>query len=86
MGNDDVSFKVRLDGPAFFEALKIERTSGQVDLPQPTIPPGISDPPFTPPYGKAAVYARNRAGAPWIDVMRPSGRDFPVQPHCGVNR
>ena len=28
----------------------------------------------------------NRAGAPWIDVMRPSGRDFPLQPHFGVNR
>jgi ABC-type nitrate/sulfonate/bicarbonate transport system ATPase subunit len=27
-----------------------------------------------------------RAGAPWIDVMRPSGRDFPLQPHFGVNR
>ncbi|NUB46756.1 hypothetical protein GEU84_020395 [Fertoebacter nigrum] len=33
-----------------------------------------------------AVYARNRAGAPWVDVMRPSGRDFPLQPHFGVNR
>ena len=39
-----------------------------------------------PTTGKAAVYARNRAGAPWIDVMRPSGRDFPLQPHFGVNR
>jgi hypothetical protein len=39
-----------------------------------------------PPTGKAAVYARNRTGAPWIDVMRPSGRDFPLQPHFGVNR
>ena len=29
---------------------------------------------------------RNRAGAPWIDVMHPSGRDFPLQPHFGVNR
>ena len=29
---------------------------------------------------------RSRAGAPWIDVMRPSGRDFPLQPHFGVNR
>jgi hypothetical protein len=24
--------------------------------------------------------------ATWIDVMRPSGRDFPLQPHFGVNR
>ena len=42
--------------------------------------------PSPPPAGKATVYARNRAGAPWIDVMRPSGRDFPLQPHFGVNR
>ena len=39
-----------------------------------------------PPTGKASVYARNRAGAPWIDVMHPSGRDFPLQPHFRVNR
>lgn len=32
------------------------------------------------------VYARTRAGAPWLDVMRPSGRDFPLQAHLGVNR
>jgi hypothetical protein len=86
LGNDDFSFKVSPDGSAFFDALKIDRTSGQVELPQPTILPGLSAAPSPPPTGKAAVYARNRAGAPWIDVMRPSGRDFPLQPHFGVNR
>ncbi len=86
LGNDDFSFKVSPDGSAFFDALKIDRTSGQVELPQPTILPGLSAAPPPPPTGKAAVYARNRAGAPWIDVMRPSGRDFPLQPHFGVNR
>jgi hypothetical protein len=86
LGNDDFSFKVSPDGAAFFDALKIDRTSGQVELPQPTILPGLSAAPSAPPSGKAAVYARNRAGAPWIDVMRPSGRDFPLQPHFGVNR
>lgn len=86
LGNDDFSFKVSPDGAAFFDALKIDRTSGQVELPQPTILPGLSAAPSAPPAGKAAVYARNRAGAPWIDVMRPSGRDFPLQPHFGVNR
>jgi hypothetical protein len=45
----------------------------------------VADPP-PPPSGKTSLYARNRAGAPWIDVMRPSGRDFPLQPHFGVNR
>ena len=86
LGNDDFSFKVSPDGSAFFDALKIDRTSGQVELPQPTILPGLSAAPSPPPTGKTAVYARNRAGAPWIDVMRPSGRDFPLQPHFGVNR
>ncbi len=86
LGNDDFSFKVSPDGSAFYEAIRIDRTSGQVELPQPTILPGLSAAPTPPPVGKAALYARNRAGAPWIDVMRPSGRDFPLQPHFGVNR
>jgi hypothetical protein len=86
LGNDDFGFKVSPDGSAFFDALKIDRTNGQMELPQPTILPGLSSAPSPPPTGKAAVYARNRAGAPWIDVMRPSGRDFPLQPHFGVNR
>ena len=86
LGNDDFSFKVSPDGSAFFDALKIDRTNGQVELPQPTILPGLNAAPSPPSIGKAAVYARNRAGAPWIDVMRPSGRDFPLQPHFGVNR
>ena len=86
LGSDDFSFKVSPDGSAFFEALKIDRSSGQVELPQPTVLPGLSAAPSPPPAGKATVYARSRAGAPWIDVMRPSGRDFPLQPHFGVNR
>ncbi len=86
LGNDDFSFKVSPDGFAFFDAIRIDRASGQVELQQPTILPGLSAAPSAPPSGKAAVYARNRAGAPWIDVMRPSGRDFPLQPHFGVNR
>ena len=86
LGSDDFSIKVSPDGSAFFEAIRIDRTNGQVELPQPTILPGLSAAPSAPPSGKATVYARNRAGAPWIDVMRPSGRDFPLQPHFGVNR
>ena len=86
LGNDDFSFKVSPDGSGFFDAIRIDRTNGQVELPQPTILPGLSIAPSPPLTGKAALYARNRAGAPWIDVMRPSGRDFPLQPHFGVNR
>jgi len=86
LGNDDFSFKVSPDGSAFLEAIRIDRASGQVELPQPTILPGLAAAPSPPSSGKIAVQARNRAGAPWIDVMRPSGRDFPLQPHFGVNR
>jgi hypothetical protein len=32
------------------------------------------------------LFARDRAGALWLDVQRPNGRDFPLQPHMGVNR
>ncbi len=87
LGNDDFSFKVSPDGSAFFDAIRIDRSSGQVELPQPAVLPGLAAAPSPPPTGKAAVYARNRAGAPWIDVMRPSGRGlspaatFRGQPH-----
>jgi hypothetical protein len=86
LGSDNFGFKVSPDGSAFYDAITIDRTNGQVELPQPTILPGLAAAPTPPPIGKIAVYARNRAGAPWVDVMRPSGRDFPLQPHFGVNR
>jgi hypothetical protein len=86
LGSDNFGFKVSPDGSAFYEAITIDRSNGQVELPQPTILPGLAAAPAPPPTGKIAVYARNRAGAPWVDVMRPSGRDFPLQPHFGVNR
>jgi hypothetical protein len=86
LGNDDFSFKVSPDGSAFFDAMRIERTIGQVELPQPTVLPGLSAAPTPPPAGKASIYAGNRAVATWIDVMRPSGRDLALQPHFGVKR
>lgn len=86
LGSDNFGFKVSPDGSTFYEAITIDRSNGQVELPQPTILPGLAAAPAPPPTGKIAVYARNRAGAPWVDVMRPSGRDFPLQPHFGVNR
>jgi hypothetical protein len=86
LGNDNFSFKVSPNGSTFFDAIVLDRTNGQVELPQPTVLPGLNAAPSPPPSGKTSVYARNRAGAPWIDVMRPSGRDFPLQPHFGVNR
>ena len=86
LGNENFSFKVSPNGSAFFDAIVVDRTNGQVELPQPTILSGLNAAPSPPPADKIAVYARNRAGAPRVDVMRPSGRDFPLQPHFGVNR
>ena len=86
LASDDFSFKVSPNGSTFFDAMKIDRSNGQVELPQPTMLPGLNAVPSPPATDKIAVYVRNRAGAPWIDVMRPSGRDFPLQPHFGVNR
>ena len=86
LSNDDFSLKVSPNGSTFFDAMKIDRANGQMELPQPTILPGLNAAPSPPPADKIAVYARNRAGAPWVDVVRPSGRDFPLQPHFGVNR
>jgi hypothetical protein len=86
LGSDDFSFKVSPDGAAFFEAIKIDRTSGRVDLAEPLLMQGQSVVPDPPPAGKLAIYARDRAGAGWLDVQRPSGRFFPLQPHFGVNR
>lgn len=42
--------------------------------------------PAVPPAGKLALYGRQRAGAPWLEVVRPTGRDFPLQAHTGLNR
>ena len=48
LGNDDFSFKVSPDGSAFFDAIRIDRTSGQVELPQPTVLPGLAAAPSPP--------------------------------------
>jgi hypothetical protein len=86
LGNDDFSFKVSPDGAAYFDALRIDRASGRVELPEPMVLPGRATPPDPPPAGRIHLYARDRAGSAWLEVMRPSGRLFPLQPHFGVNR
>ncbi len=86
LGNDDFSFKVSPNGSIFFDEIRIDRTSGRVELPEPVVLPALAAAPDPPPAGKLAVYARDRAGAGWLDVQRPSGRFFPLQPHFGVNR
>jgi len=74
------------DGSTFHDALKIDRRSGRVELPEPLVLPALPAAPDPPPADKLAVYARDRAGAGWLDLQRPSGRYFPMQRHFGVNR
>ena len=86
LGNDDFSFKVSPDGSTFHEAIRVDRSSGRVELAEPVVLPAHDAVPSPPPAGKLALYARDRAGMGWLDVERPSGRHFPLQPHFGVNR
>lgn len=86
LGSDDVTLKVSPNGSTFFDAFVIDRSSGRAEFPAPIVIPGLSAVPTSPPAGKLALYGRQRAGAPWLEVVRPSGRDFPLQPHMGLNR
>ena len=86
LGSDDFSFKVSPDGSAYHDAILIDRTSGRVELPKPAILPAASSAPAAPASGKLALYARTRAGQPWLDAMRANGRDFSLQPHLGLAR
>ena len=86
LGSDDFSFKVGPDGSAYHDAILIDRSSGRVELPKPAILPAVSSAPAAPASGKLALYARTRAGLPWLDAMRANGRDFSLQPHLGLAR
>jgi hypothetical protein len=86
LGSDDVTLKVSPNGSAFFDALVIDRATGRAEFPEPVILPGHSAVPAVPPAGRLALYGRQRAGAPWLEVVRPTGRDFPLQPHTGLKR
>jgi hypothetical protein len=86
LGSDDFSFKVSPDGSAYHDAILIDRTSGRVELPKPAILPAASSAPAAQASGKLALYARTRAGQPWLDAMRSNGRDFSLQPHLGLAR
>jgi len=86
LGDDDFSVKVSPDGSTFHDALKIDRANGRVEIAEPVLLPAHLTVPDPPPAGRIALYGRNRAGTGWVDVQRPSGRHFPLQPHFGVNR
>ena len=87
LGDDDFSFKVSPDGSAFYEALRIDRTSGRVEMPEPVVLPAVSAVPVPPPTGKLALYARDRAGgrmarrsAP-LRAFLPAAAAFRGEPH-----
>jgi hypothetical protein len=86
LGSDDVTLKVSPDGSAFFDAFVANRATGRIEFAAPLLLPGLSAAPAAPAAGRLSLYARNRAGAPWLEMMRPNGRDIPFQPHFGVNR
>lgn len=81
---DDFSFKVSPDGSAFYEAIRIDRSSDRVELPGPVVLPAVRAVPAPPPSDKLALYARNRAGAGWLDVQRPSEKE--ERSSCGTRR
>lgn len=66
--------------------MKIGNTSGEATFNYPVILNGQASLPVTPGTGTLKVYAGTRAGTQWLDVLRSSGRDFPLQPHLGANR
>lgn len=86
LGNDDWSLKVSPNGSTYFDAMVADRSNGRIAFAAPVILPGLSALPAAPAAGRIALYARNRAGAPWLEMMRPNGRDFPLQPHMGMKR
>ena len=86
LANDDFAFKVSANGSAYSDALRIDRNTGRVELFQPVQLTGVTTAPPAPAAGKLGLYARIRAGQPMLDVQRPTGRDFTVQPHIGLTR
>ncbi len=86
LASDDFSFDVSPEGSAYFDAILIDRSSGWVELPKPAILPAASSAPAAPASGKLALYTRSRAGRPWLEAMRPTGREFSLQPHLGPAR
>jgi hypothetical protein len=85
-GSDNFAVKVSADGSAYVTAIEVDRNNGRVNMTAPVLLGSQTSIPASPPVGKLALYARRRAGADWVEAMRPNGRDFPLQPHFGMNR
>lgn len=85
-GDDDLTMKVSPNGSSFNTALILKAATGRAEVPQPMELVAQTSVPSNPGSGKLALYSRARAGQLWLEALRPSGRDFPLQPHMGVNR
>ena len=83
LGSDDFSFKVSPDGPP--TRASDVRNTGRVELPQPAILPAASGARGAG-VGQAGTLRPQPRGCRRLDVMRPTGRDFPLQPHVGITR
>ena len=86
LGDNDLTLKVSPDGSTFNTALILKAATGRAEVPQPMELVAQTSVPSNPGTGKLALYSRDRAGQLWLEALRPSGRDFPLQPHMGVNR
>jgi hypothetical protein len=85
-GSDDFAVKVSPDGVTYREALRVNRATGSVELPQQSTLVGLNADPSLPSAGRISLYSRNRAGTGWLEIMRPSGRTVAFQSHLGINR
>lgn len=45
----------------------------------------LSSKPAAPATNRLQLYARRRAGADWLEMQRPNGREMSLQPHLGLN-
>ena len=61
LGDDDFRVKVSPDGSAYFDAILMDRNSGRVELPKPTILPGVSSAPAAPASPRRAAPCRRAA-------------------------
>ena len=79
LGNDDFSFKVSPDGSAFYDAIRIDRSTGRPTLPQGAVLGGMA----TDPIGRADGWIWFNTTAQRIRA-RADGVDFNLGPFTGT--
>jgi len=66
--------------------LLINAADGSPIFTQPVVLQALSTPPSPPASGNTLLFARNRAGKQWLDIMPSIGRGAPMQSHLGYNQ